>query len=95
MPIAVEPATNWQAIIMFGVFVVFTLGTCWAHSKRVRSVATLLHRDGNITGFHGNGTAIAGDYMSRRVISRHFRAGVCLRFNDGAGLYSLGFLVGW
>lgn len=55
--------TNWQAIIMFLIFVVFTLGITYWASKRVRSRNDYYTAGGNITGFQ-NGLAIAGDYMS-------------------------------
>ncbi|EJS2916435.1 cation/acetate symporter ActP [Escherichia coli] len=55
--------TNWQAIIMFLIFVVFTLGITYWASKRVRSRSDYYTAGGNITGFQ-NGLAIAGDYMS-------------------------------
>ena len=51
--------TNWQAIIMFLIFVVFTLGITYWASKRVRSRNDYYTAGGNITGFQ-NGLAIAG-----------------------------------
>ncbi len=51
--------TNWQAIIMFLIFVVFTLGITYWASKRVRSRSDYYTAGGNITGFQ-NGLAIAG-----------------------------------
>ena len=79
--------TNWQAIIMFLIFVVFTLGITYWASKRVRS-----RSDYNITGFQ-NGLAIAGDYMS----AASFLGISALVFTSGYDglIYSLGFLVGW
>ncbi len=70
--------TNWQAIIMFLIFVVFALGITYWASKRVRSRSDYYTAGGNITGFQ-NGTAICRRLYVRRVISRHFRAGVYLR----------------
>jgi len=55
--------TNWQAIVMFLIFVIFTLGITYWASKRVRSRNDYYTAGGNITGFQ-NGLAIAGDYMS-------------------------------
>lgn len=69
--------TNWQAIIMFLIFVVFTLGITYWASKRVRSRSDYYTAGGNITGFQ-NGGDCRRLYV-RRVISRHFRAGVYLR----------------
>lgn len=43
--------TNWQAIIMFLIFVVFTLGITYWASKRVRSRNDYYTAGGNITGF--------------------------------------------
>ncbi|WP_181412638.1 cation acetate symporter [Escherichia coli] len=43
--------TNWQAIIMFLIFVVFTLGITYWASKRVRSRSDYYTAGGNITGF--------------------------------------------
>ena len=58
-----KQATNWTAIIMFGAFVIATLGiTKWAAAK-TKSAADFYTAGGGITGFQ-NGLAIAGDYMS-------------------------------
>lgn len=51
--------TNWQAIIMFLIFVVLTLYITYWASKRVRSRNDYYTAGGNITGFQ-NGLAIAG-----------------------------------
>ena len=60
---AVKQPTNWVAISMFAVFVVFTLFvTKWAAAK-TKSAADFYTAGGGITGFQ-NGLAIAGDYMS-------------------------------
>ena len=84
--------TNWQAIIMFLIFVVFTLGITYWASKRVRSRNDYYTAGGNITGFQ-NGLAIAGDYMS----AASFLGISALVFTSGYDglIYSLGFLVGW
>ncbi|HDC5020225.1 TPA: cation/acetate symporter ActP [Escherichia coli] len=84
--------TNWQAIIMFLIFVVFTLGITYWASKRVRSRSDYYTAGGNITGFQ-NGLAIAGDYMS----AASFLGISALVFTSGYDglIYSLGFLVGW
>ena len=52
--------TNWQAIIMFVIFVAFTLGITYWASKRTRTRNDYYTAGGNITGFQ-NGLAIAGD----------------------------------
>ena len=60
--VAKQP-TNWTAIVMFGIFVAFTLWvTKWAAAK-TKSAADFYTAGGGITGFQ-NGLAIAGDYMS-------------------------------
>ncbi|CSR27862.1 cation acetate symporter [Shigella sonnei] len=84
--------TNWQAIIMFLIFVVFTLGITYWASKLVRSRSDYYTAGGNITGFQ-NGLAIAGDYMS----AASFLGISALVFTSGYDglIYSLGFLVGW
>ncbi len=84
--------TNWTAIIMFGVFVLFTLWiTKWAAS-RTRSTADFYTAGGGITGFQ-NGLAIAGDYMSAASFLG-ISAAVMINGYDGL-IYSIGFLVGW
>lgn len=50
--------TNWQAIVMFLIFVVLTLYITYWASKRVRSRNDYYTAGGNITGFQ-NGLAIA------------------------------------
>lgn len=55
--------TNWQAIVMFLIFVLLTLYITYWASKRVRSRNDYYTAGGNITGFQ-NGLAIAGDFMS-------------------------------
>ena len=60
---AEKQATNWTAIIMFGLFVAGTMYiTKWAAAK-TKSAADFYTGGGGITGFQ-NGLAIAGDYMS-------------------------------
>jgi len=83
--------TNWQAIIMFIVFVAFTLGITYWASKRTRTRSDYYTAGGNITGFQ-NGLAIAGDYMS----AASFLGISALVFTSGYDglIYSLGFLGG-
>ncbi|WP_042875735.1 cation acetate symporter [Cupriavidus necator] len=84
--------TNWTAIAMFAVFVVFTLFiTKWAASK-TKSAADFYTAGGGITGFQ-NGLAIAGDYMSAASFLG-ISAAVYSNGYDGL-IYSIGFLVGW
>ncbi|MDK2777901.1 MAG: cation acetate symporter [Pseudomonadota bacterium] len=87
-----QQATNWPAIIMFLIFVAFTLGiTVWS-SRRTRSAADYYAAGGGITGFQ-NGLAIAGDYMSAASFLG-ISGLVYLSGFDGL-IYSIGFLVGW
>ncbi len=87
-----KQATNWTAIGMFGVFVLFTLFiTRWAAS-RTKSAADFYTAGGGITGFQ-NGLAIAGDYMSAASFLG-ISAAVMASGYDGL-IYSIGFLVGW
>jgi cation/acetate symporter len=89
---AQKQATNWTAIGMFGVFVIFTLFvTKWAASK-TKSAADFYTAGGGITGFQ-NGLAIAGDYMSAASFLGISAAVMASGF-DGL-IYSIGFLVGW
>jgi cation/acetate symporter len=87
-----KQATNWTAIMMFGAFVIATLGiTKWAAAK-TKSAADFYTAGGGITGFQ-NGLAIAGDYMSAASFLG-ISAAVMSSGYDGL-IYSIGFLVGW
>ena len=70
--------TNWQAIVMFLIFVLLTLYITYWASKRVRSRNDYYTAGGNITGFQ-NGLAIAGDFDVCRLVPRDLRAGLYLR----------------
>jgi cation/acetate symporter len=87
-----QQATNYEAIIMFVVFVAATLGITYWASKRTRSRSDYYTAGGNITGFQ-NGLAIAGDFMS----AASFLGISALVYTSGYDglIYSLGFLVGW
>lgn len=61
--------TNWQAIIMFLIFVVFTLGITYWASKRVRSRSDYYTAGGNITGFR-----TAWRLPATICLPRHFSA---------------------
>ncbi|MEI6733226.1 MAG: cation acetate symporter [Comamonadaceae bacterium] len=87
-----KQATNWTAIIMFGIFVAGTLFiTKWA-AARTKSASDFYTAGGGITGFQ-NGLAIAGDYMSAASFLG-ISAAVMSTGYDGL-IYSIGFLVGW
>jgi len=89
---AEKQATNWTAIIMFGIFVAGTMMiTKWAASK-TKSAADFYTAGGGITGFQ-NGLAIAGDYMSAASFLG-ISAAVMANGYDGL-IFAIGFLVGW
>ena len=87
-----KQAVNVEAIAMFLVFVLATLGiTKWAAS-RTKSASDFYAAGGGITGLQ-NGLAIAGDYMS----AASFLGISALVFSSGFDglIYSVGWLVGW
>ncbi|TDB60245.1 cation/acetate symporter ActP [Photorhabdus khanii] len=83
---------NIQAIIMFVLFVGFTLYITYWASKRTRSRTDYYTAGGRITGFQ-NGMAIAGDFMS----AASFLGISALVYTSGYDglIYSIGFLIGW
>ena len=90
--VAGTAAVNYEAIAMFGVFVLLTLGiTKWA-ADHTKSASDFYAAGGGITGFQ-NGLAIAGDYMS----AASFLGISGLVFANGYDglIYSIGWLVGW
>ncbi|KAA5841628.1 cation acetate symporter [Pseudomonas chlororaphis] len=83
---------NWNAIGMFLVFVLFTLGvTRWA-SLRTRSASDFYTAGGGMSGLQ-NGLAIAGDMISAASFLG-ISAMMFLNGYDGL-LYALGVLAGW
>ncbi|MGH8389640.1 MAG: cation acetate symporter [Pseudomonas sp.] len=83
---------NWNAIGMFLLFVLFTLGvTRWA-ALRTRSTSDFYTAGGGMTGFQ-NGLAIAGDMISAASFLG-ISAMMFLNGYDGL-LYALGVLAGW
>jgi cation/acetate symporter len=89
---AAKQATNWTAIIMFGIFVPVRCGSPSGPRPRPSSAADFYTGGGGITGFQ-NGLAIAGDYMSAASFLG-ISAAVMATGYDGL-IYSIGFLVGW
>ncbi len=83
---------RWSAIIMFFLFVTFTLGITYWAARRTRSARDFYTAGGGITGFQ-NGLAIAGDYMSAASFLG-ISAMVFDRGFDGL-VYAIGWLVGW
>ncbi len=87
-----KQALNMPAIMMFGAFVLFTLGiTKWAAS-RTKSAADFYTAGGGITGFQ-NGLALAGDYMS--AASFLGISGLVFATGYDGLIFSVGWLVGW
>ncbi|WP_448202808.1 cation acetate symporter [Azospirillum sp. sgz302134] len=87
-----KQATNYEAIVMFLIFVLLTLGiTFWA-ARRTKSAKDFYAAGGGITGFQ-NGLAIAGDYMS--AASFLGIAGLVYTSGFDGLIYSVGWLVGW
>lgn len=83
---------NIEAIVMFLIFVLATLGiTKWA-AGRAKSAADFYAAGGGITGFQ-NGLAIAGDYMS--AASFLGISGLVFASGFDGLIYSVGWLVGW
>ncbi|WP_455288113.1 cation/acetate symporter [Cupriavidus necator] len=83
---------NWSAIVMFLLFVVFTLGiTRWA-ARRTRSASDFYAAGGGLTGFQ-NGLAIAGDMVS----AASFLGISAMMFDKGYDglIYALGVVAGW
>ncbi|UXY17099.1 cation acetate symporter [Chitiniphilus purpureus] len=87
-----QRSLNWHAIVMFFIFVAFTLGITYWAARRTRSAKDFYAAGGGITGFQ-NGLAIAGDYMSAASFLG-ISALVMTSGFDGL-IYSIGFLVGW
>src|SRR5579864_3703627 len=91
-PAPAASATNWNAIIIFAIFVVLTLGITYWAAQRTRTTKDFYAAGGGVTGFQ-NGLAIAGDYMS----AASFLGISALVFSSGFDglIYSVGWLVGW
>ena len=83
---------NTNAIIMFSIFVLATLGITYWAASRTKSAKDFYAAGGGITGFQ-NGLAIAGDYMSAASFLG-ITGMVYAKGYDGL-IYSIGFLVGW
>src|SRR3974390_2969163 len=68
---AEKQATNWHAIAMFAVFVLFTLGITYWAAKLTRSAAQFYTAGGGITGFQ-NGFGLFRGYMSAPLFFGNF-----------------------
>jgi len=87
-----KQATNYEAIAMFSVFVIATLGITYWAARRTKSAKDFYAAGGGITGFQ-NGLAIAGDYMS--AASFLGIAGLVYMNGYDGLIFSVGWLVGW
>ena len=89
---APSAGVDWNAVGIFAVFVLLTLGITYWAARRTRTAKDFYAAGGGITGFQ-NGLAIAGDYMS----AASFLGISALVFTSGyyGLIYSIGFLVGW
>ncbi|MBK3733669.1 cation/acetate symporter [Azospirillum brasilense] len=87
-----KQATNFEAIVMFLVFVLATLGITYWAARRTKSAKDFYAAGGGITGFQ-NGLAIAGDYMS--AASFLGIAGLVYTSGFDGLIFSVGWLVGW
>ena len=87
-----QSATNWEAIIIFLLFVLLTLGITYRAARQTKSAADFYAAGGGILPGQ-NALAIAGDYMS----AASFLGISALVFTSGFDglIYSVGFLVGW
>jgi len=83
---------NMEAIGMFCVFVLVTLGITYWASRKTHTTSDFSTAGGGITGFQ-NGLAIAGDYMSAATLLG-LSSLIFARGFDGI-IYSIGFFVGW
>jgi len=84
--------SSWQAILIFFVFVAFTLGLSFWLGGKAKSSAGYFAAHGQIPWFV-NGIAFAGDYLSAASF-----LGICgmIAFYGYDGfLYSIGYLAGW
>ena len=80
------------AVIVFAIFVAFTLGLSFYLGRRARTAAGYYAAGGHVPWFV-NGVAFAGDYLSAASF-----LGICgmIAFYGYDGfLYSIGYLAGW
>jgi cation/acetate symporter len=89
---ASDSGTRVLTIVLFLVFVAFTLGiTIWA-SRQTKTATDFYAGGRSFSGFQ-NGLAIGGDYMS--AASFLGIAGIIALYGYDGFLYSIGFLVAW
>lgn len=83
---------TWQSIVIFSLFVAFTLGISFYFARKAKSAKGYYAAHGSIHWFV-NGIAFAGDYLSAASF-----LGICgmIAFYGYDGfLYSIGYLAGW
>ncbi|MCB1850334.1 MAG: cation acetate symporter [Gammaproteobacteria bacterium] len=87
-----KQAVNYNAIGMFVLFVLLTLGITYWAANRTKTTSDFYTAGGGITGFQ-NGLAMAGDYMSAATLLGL----TALMYSKGvdAYLYMIAFFVGW
>ncbi|MEY4505038.1 MAG: hypothetical protein RL154_1335, partial [Pseudomonadota bacterium] len=83
---------NLNAIVMFFIFVLATLGITYWAAKRTKTAKDFYAAGGGISGKQ-NGMAIAGDFMS--AASFLGISGLVYTSGFDGLIYSIGFLVGW
>ena len=93
--VAAAPAAvplNWNAIVMFLIFVAVTLVITYWAATRTKTATDFYAAGRGITGLQ-NGMAIAGDYMS----AASFLGIAALVYMNGfyGLIFSVGWLVGW
>lgn len=84
--------SSWQAVLIFFLFVGFTLGLSFWLGRKAKSSEGYFAAHGQIPWFV-NGVAFAGDYLSAASF-----LGICgmIAFYGYDGfLYSIGYLAGW
>lgn len=87
-----EPPLNWNAIVMFLLFVAVTLVITYWAATRTKTATDFYAAGRGVTGLQ-NGMAIAGDYMSA---ASFLGIAALVYFNGFYGLiFSVGWLVGW
>ncbi len=87
-----KQSLNINAIVMFLIFVLATLGITYWAARKTKTAKDFYAAGGGITGKQ-NGLAIAGDYMS--AASFLGISGLVYTSGFDGLIYSIGFLVGW
>ncbi len=92
VPVPADPPLNWNAIVMFLIFVSITLVITYWAATRTKTATDFYAAGRGITGFQ-NGMAIAGDFMS----AASFLGIAALVYMNGfyGLIFSVGWLVGW